>query len=89
MHPSVFYGAVAKWQIWRFLQKIILIFQRLFVRRITKKGYFATAPKGLFCNSAFLIIDRKGFICYIQSAEFTIRWWIMHNEYNNICVERI
>ncbi|RKY43628.1 MAG: hypothetical protein DRP81_06655, partial [Candidatus Omnitrophota bacterium] len=31
-------GAVAKWQIWRFLQKIILIFQRLFVHRITKRA---------------------------------------------------
>ncbi|RKY93521.1 MAG: hypothetical protein DRQ06_06600 [Candidatus Hydrothermota bacterium] len=33
-----FIGAVAKWQIWRFLQKIILIFQRLFVRGITKRA---------------------------------------------------
>ena len=35
---SYYCGAVAKWQIWQFLQKIILIFQRLFVRRITKRA---------------------------------------------------
>ena len=37
-------GAVAKWQIWRFLQKIILIFQRLFVRRITKRAILQQRP---------------------------------------------